>query len=334
MVARVGTGDASMTAILSRQSNALRAEMQRRTTEVTTGLQTDMAKGVGGDFSALAAIDHSLARVRGYAANTAEAGLFTDVMQNALEVVSSSATDLASNALRSVGMENVINLDALTLEAGRLFSTAVAAINTRFSERAVFSGVNADTPPLPDADTILTALEAATAAAITVDDVQTAIADWFADPAGYEAVYAGGAARADVPVGPGEMADISVTALDPALRDTLKEMATMALLGRGLMAGQPQARTQLAKDAGEGLMSSGEARAQLMARVGTTQAQIANATTRNTAEESALSMARAGLVSADPYEAATRLEELQTQLEALYLITARVSRLSLTEFIR
>jgi flagellar hook-associated protein 3 FlgL len=70
-----------------------------------------------------------------------------------------------------------------------------------------------------------------------------------------------------------------------------------------------------------------------MGRVGTTQAQIVSAVTRNGAEESALEIARAGIVSADPYDAASRLEELQTRIEALYLITARVSRLSLSEYI-
>ncbi len=70
-----------------------------------------------------------------------------------------------------------------------------------------------------------------------------------------------------------------------------------------------------------------------MARVGTTQAQISAAITRNGAEQSALEIAQAGIVSADPYDAATRLEDLQTRIEALYLITARVSRLSLADYI-
>ena len=64
------------------------------------------------------------------------------------------------------------------------------------------------------------------------------------------------------------------------------------------------------------------------------QAQIDAAATRNTAEASALNIARAGIVTADPYDAATRLEDLQTRLQSLYLITSRLSRLSLTEYLR
>ncbi|MFN2307540.1 MAG: flagellin, partial [Paracoccaceae bacterium] len=34
----------------------------------------------------------------------------------------------------------------------------------------------------------------------------------------------------------------------------------------------------------------------------------------------------------DPYEAATRLNQLQTQLEATYAVTARLSKLSFLNF--
>lgn len=335
MVGRVGNGDQALTTILSRQSAALRAEVTRHTTEMTTGRHTDMGAAVDGDFSALAAIDHSLARLKGYAANTSEAALFTDAMQTALGVIADGATELASNILRSADLVSATSMDAVATDAIRTFETSIAALNTRFSERALFSGVSAETQPLPDPGTILSAIEAAitSAGASTVGDVQSAIADWFDDPLGYQALYAGGGPRADVPVAAGETADLSVTARDPAIKDTLRGLATMALLGRGLMAGQVEARSDLAKAAGEDLLTGSESRSHLMARVGTVQAQIAAAQTRNTAEESALSITRAGIISADPYDAATRLEDLQTRIEALYLVTARVSRLSLADYL-
>ena len=333
MVSSVGHGDASLTTILSRQSANLRAEIERRSTELSTGPHRDMGAAVGGDFSALAAVEHSLARLKGHAASTTEAALLTDTVQTALGVISDDATDLAGNILQAVGPGTETSLDFLATEAGRAFNTAIAALNTRFSERAVFSGVNSDTSPLPAAETILAALDTAVAGAATVEDVQTAIADWFASPAGYDALYAGGAPRADLPIAAGETADLSVTALDPAIKDTLRALATAAMVGRGVLSGQHEARSQLMKAAGTDLLSGGGARSQLAARVGTVQAQIAAAQTRNEAEKSALDIARAGIVAADPYETATRLEDLQTRLESLYLITSRVSKLSLADYI-
>ncbi|MFZ1468234.1 MAG: flagellar biosynthesis protein FlgL [Paracoccaceae bacterium] len=330
---RLGNGDASLTTLLSRQSSTLKSELTLRTSEMTTGRHSDMAQAVGGDFSALAAVDHSLARLKGYAANTIEAGLFTDTLQSALGMISDGAGNLGNQLLNNQGLSNPTALDAIASEAGRVFGSTIAALNTRFSDRALFSGVNSQVAPLPDADAILTTLQGVTAGAVTAADVETAIADWFSDPLGYEALYAGGAPRSGAQIAPGETADLSVTALDPALRDTVRDLATAALLGRGVLAGQPQARASLAQSAGSKLLTGGDARAHLMARVGTVQAQIAAADSRNSAEDSALSIIRAGIVSADPYDTASRLQELQTQLEALYLITARVSRLSLAEYI-
>ena len=333
MVSSVGHGDASLTSILSRQSANLRAEIERRSTELASGLHRDMGAAVGGDFSALAAVEHSLARLKGHAANTTEAALFTDTVQAALGVISDDATDLGGNILQALAPINETSLDFLGAEAGRAFSTAIATLNTRFSERAVFSGVNADTSPLPRADTILAALDTAVAGAATVADVQAAIADWFASPAGYDALYAGGAARTGLPIAAGETADLSVTALDPTIKDTLRALATAAMLDRGVLAGQPAARSELIRAAGSDLLSGSEARTRLAGRVGTVQAQIAAAQARNEAEKSALEITRAGIVTADPYETATRLEDLQSRLESLYLVTSRVSRLSLADYI-
>ncbi len=333
MVSRVGHGDASLTSILSRQSASLRAEIVRRSTELTTGLHRDMGAAVGGDFSALAAVEHSLARLKGHAANTTEAALFADVMQTALGVISDGATDLGATILQAVGPGGNTSLDSVVMEAGRTFATAIAALNIRFSERAVFSGVNSETAPLPGAESILAALDTAVAGAATVEDVQDAIADWFNSPTGYDAFYAGGATRADLPIAAGETANLSVTALDPAIKDSLRALATAAMLDRGVLSGQQEARSQLMKAVGNDLLSGGEARARLAARIGTVQAQIAAAQARNEAEKSALEITRAGIVSADPYETATRLEDLRARLESLYLVTSRVSRLSLADYL-
>lgn len=115
MVSRVGHGDASLTSILSRQSASLRAGIERHTAELTTGLHRDMGAAVGGDFSALAAVEHSLARLKGHAAMTTEAALFTDAMQTALGVISDDAAELATNILRAVGPAGESSLESMAM---------------------------------------------------------------------------------------------------------------------------------------------------------------------------------------------------------------------------
>ncbi|MDQ2065335.1 flagellin [Xinfangfangia sp. CPCC 101601] len=334
MVIGVGHGDTSLTAMLARQSRTLRAEIDQRTSEISTGLHRDLGAALGGDFSAIAGIEQSLARLRGYTTNTHEAALYTDIVQVALAVVNDGATELGANILRNLGPGSETSQTTLGIEARRIFQTTVAALNTRFANRAVFSGIEADAPPLPGPDEILAELEGAIAAATTVEDLRLAVAHWFNDPGGFDAFYGGGPPRADVMIAEGEMASISVTARDPALKGTLQALSIAALLDRGALAGQPEARANLFKSVGDDLLANGEARSELMARVGSVQAQIVAAQARNGAEKSGLEITRAGLVGVDHYETAARLEDLQTRLEALFLVTSRVARLSLVDYIR
>jgi len=71
----------------------------------------------------------------------------------------------------------------------------------------------------------------------------------------------------------------------------------------------------------------------LQARLGVAQERISSAEIRNAAESSALQIARSDLLAIDPYDTATALQATQTQLETLYSITARLTRLNLTDYL-
>jgi flagellar hook-associated protein 3 FlgL len=331
----ISLGDMAQTFLQRRQNVDLKAEVQRRSQEMTTGLAQDIGRHVGGDFAPLAGIDSALARLQGYARTTAEAGVFTGAMQTALGTVDDVATALAPVLFSAATGANAGSISAAGREAHQAFGTVVSTYNTRLGDRALFAGNQTAQSPLVDADTLLAQMETAITGAVSVGDVEAALDTWFSDPLGFATqAYQGGAALADLPIGPGQSARIDVTAADPAIRETLKGFAMAALLDRGLFAGQEAARMQMTRRAGEVLAAGASNRAHMAGRLGTTEGQIAATATRNSAEMSALEIARNGMVSVDPYEAATKLEAAQSQLEALYTVTARLSRLSLVDFLR
>lgn len=331
----VSLGDMAHAFMLRRQNTAMKADIQRLATEVTTGLTTDVGKTVRGDVSPLAAIQTSLTRIDAYRAVTAEVGLTAGAMQTALATVEDLATGLAPSLLSGTNSGETALIGGVAADARQRFETAVSALNARLGDRTLFAGDRPDGPALAGADTILTALESEIAGLTTAADIATAIAAWFDAPTGFAATaYLGGAPTAPVPIAPGDSAELTLTAADPVLRDTLRGLAMAALLDRSVLPAAPAERADLARIAGETLMESQTGRALLAARVGTIEARIEAAATRNAAEASGLEIARAGLLSVDPYETATALERTQTQLETLYAITARLSRLSLVDFLR
>lgn len=328
------TASPFLTPSLSRQGAGLRAAIERATAELASGRVQDQGAAVKGDFSALSALDRSLSRLDGYAAATSALSFTAGAMQTALKTMSDTVDDLASRLTSTAALSGEAQLSTLAASGAQGFATALAAVNTSAGGQSLFAGIETGTAPLPRPDAFLAALETAVAGATTAEMAKTAIAGWFADPGGYAALYQGGDPRAALPVAPGEAAQLSVTALDPALRDTLAGLATLALLDRGLLSGDPAARTALAATAGEDLMSAVAGRVQLQARLGVVEEQVTAAKTRNEAERTTLDIARLSLIEADPYETSARLKDLETRLDAFYTLLSRLSGLSLTGYLR
>ncbi len=327
-------GDLARSFTLRNQTTQLKAELEQRSQEVTTGRIRDIGRAVRGDFTALTALDATLARLDGYKSVTTEAALSTQAMQSALATVSDMSGKLGSALLSVTSPGNPTSVDAVAKDALAQFRSAVATFNARVGDRSLFGGTETRSPALAPADVILDAVVAAAASATTAQGVAAAVDAWFANPAGYAAVaYTGGPALSPVTVAEGEAVALDATAVDAGVRDTLKGLALAAMLDRGTLGGNAAQRAELAKTAGAVLLEAADARGALAARIGTAQERIANAATRNSAEATALQIARIGIVSADPYEAATALTEAESQLDTLYAVTARLSRLSLANYL-
>lgn len=331
---RISVGDASMTNILARQGADLRGQVQRAAQEVATGRHSDIGQMMRGDVAPLLAVDASLARLAAYKTNTTDAAFQTAAQQSAISCLSQLAAGITTTLMGSRDFPTAAQVNATAADARGRLASAVGLINTQAAGRAVFSGIETDTVPLGSVDDMLAALETAAVGATTAGQVEAAVNGWFADPLGFGTFYQGGTPLSPIPIAPGETAKLSTTAMDPAIRDTLAGFAMAALLDRGMLAGDTEERARLAQIAGQTLHRTEDARITLSARIGTVEAQIEAARTRNGAEATSLGILRSDIGSVDTYEAATRLENVWAQLEALYLVTARVSRLSLAEFLR
>jgi flagellar hook-associated protein 3 FlgL len=329
-------GDLAQSFLLRRQNLATKTEMQALQNEVVTGQSRDITAKVRGDVVPLAGLDSTLSRLDGYQTLAREQLLSLGAMQTALNTMHDLSSNLAEFLIgASTGvLESRVSAAGTTARSN--LETVVSALNTRFGDRSVFSGMATSSPALADSTTILDAAEAAISAAgaVSVGDIDAALSAWFDSPSGFEAeVYMGGAALAPLAIAAGESADMNVTARDPAIKATLKGLTMAALLDRGLLAGQPAARQDWANKAGLSLLQTNTDRAHLTGRLGGVEAQIEAAAARNSAEASSLRIVRNDITTVDPYEAASKLQDTQSQLEKIYTLTARMTRLSLMDYL-
>ncbi len=334
-MSRTSLGDMTHSFMLRRQATDLKAASQHLSSEVTTGRVADTARAVSGDLVPLAGIETSLTRLQAYRSATTEAGLFASGMQEALGVLDRLSGDLATSLVTASNSGHAAMIAAAGADAAVRFDAAISTLNTRLGDRSLFSGTATSEPALVSSEIILAALDAEIAGAATAEEAAARVAAWFAAPSGFAATaYRGAGPMSPLPVSPEDEVRLEVTAMDPTILRTIEGLALAALIDRPSAPASNADRTALARLAGERLLSGQTDRAGLAARVGTAEARIDAAVQRNDTERAALELVRAGVLSVDPYAAASELEAVQTQIETLHAITARLSRLSLVDFLR
>lgn len=328
-------GDLSQSLILNRHSAQLKTALQALTTETTTGMSADQTARLHGNFAPIAGIETSLTLLDAYRNVTAETQIAANVMQKALKTAQDQSA-LGPAFLTAAAGQVPVKVDTLGLQAAQGLDIAMMALNASVGGRALFSGQQTANPALASSDLLLSALSTAitVAGATTAASVETAVTAWFDAPAGFAAViYQGGPPLDSVQVSADQTVRLDVTANDPAIRETLKGLALGALLSRGILVGNDVARADLANRAGQHLVAAQIPMTTLAAKLGTVQTSVQDAITRNDAEIGVLQSARLSLLSVDPYETATKYQQTQDQLQTLYAITARASRLSLVDFL-
>ncbi len=330
-------GDLANSLVLSRQSARLQNEQTRLTTEIASGRITDTNAAVRGDFSALSGIERSLSLIEGFNSVRSAASLQFDTAQTSLQTIADSISGLGAEILARIPLDPDIASSPLLADAGTRFNDAIAKLNTASGGRYLLSGIASDTPPIADPDVILADLRLATAAATTSADFVQAVDDWFNLPAGgFETIgYTGGAAASEA-TRIGENSEIQPlpTADGQVYRDFLRNLALNTLVTEGAFAGELQSQAEIAEIAAIGLVAAEENIIGEQALVGRAQQMIEEVDQTVAVETQNYEFARNELLSSDPFKAATELESVRTQIETLYLITAKNARLSLADYLR
>jgi flagellar hook-associated protein 3 FlgL len=334
----VSVGDMAQAYQLRQHNVQLKTTLTQLTEEVVTGVQTDIGRAVGGDFTALAAIDHSLNTLESYGRVATEAQLFSGTMQGALDLVQTLATEIGPSLVSAATNSSPTLVATTTSDAVQRFEAAISALNTNVAGRYVFSGNAVDTKPLAPADDILAALGTAISTETTVPGIVSAVEAWFSAPTGSggfsDLAYAGSAsALGAMRITEGEAIELNVTAQDATIRDTLMGFALAALVSADMVPSGSDVRSGLTQAAGERLITADSNLTVLRAKIGATEGRIADAQVENRNQSASLKLARQSLIEADPYDTATALEAVKTQIETLYKLTSRLSALSLADYL-
>lgn len=329
-------GDLARTLVLRSHQTRLNAKMDNLAVEISTGFVTDKATHLGGDVTGLLSIDRTLAKLETYRVNTSEASMMTSTMQTTLDEIQNRTESLSQDLLKVELTQTDEMFNTLSASAESSLDQMMNALNRSIGGRFLFSGTATDTPPLVDSETLLSELETVLAGQTTSAGVEAALDTWF-DTAGggFETFAYKGATTALAPLrlSDTDSAQLDIRADDQVFRETLKAVSKAVLASNDTLGFSTDVRTELISGAALDLQSNQAQLVELRAGLGALEGRIEETVTRNSSERTAMMIARTELVGSDQYEAATAYENTRSQLEAIYAITARSSRMSLVEYL-
>jgi flagellar hook-associated protein 3 FlgL len=332
----VTSGDAARFSTFAQDVSRLKTDLQRASTELGTGRKADIGRAVAGDFTGLSDVQRGLRLNRSFLVGLSNAAVAAEARQAALDRLGRELDNAGPELLAVISNGRSSELSLRLSDAPDRFDAAVSALNTRLGGRSLFAGDASDQPALADAETLLAALRPLATGA---PDAATAIADidaWFHDAGGgFETVgYLGGDTSETVYLGEGTLARPGIGALEPGIRTALSGLAMAALAAEGSLPAVDGTQSEIAQAAAERMMNGEAGLVDIRARLGVSEGRIEEARVRAEATRTALQLEEARLTSADPYDAATEIETLRRQLESVYVLTARLSDLTLTAYLR
>ena len=329
-------GDLAQYMTTRRHSSNLQSRIAQLTQELSTGRTSDVTRSLNASFGHLADVEHQIVLNSAHKTAATEASVQAGAMQTVLDLVQTQVTDLSGTViLAGDGMDGPALAVSAATARGSL-NSIVAALNTGVAGRPVFGGTVLENAPLINADDMMNAVLAAVSAAGDSASVIGALDAFFDTPGGgFDTdVYIGGVQNFSAfQLGGGESVQLSIRADDDALKTVLKGTIMAALAGEGSLALDDGERLILLQSAGNSMLSSIDRLTQVRSYLGVAESRIDQSIARIGAERTSLSMARNELMSVDLFETATALEQAQLQLETIYTLTARTSRLNLVNFL-
>lgn len=347
-----------MTSYISTQSIAsslrqsimrMQSQLATSETELATGNYADIGLTLGSHTGETVSLQSEQSRLQTITDTNQTAGMRLSTTQNVLSSLQTSAQDLLNALIESNG--STINVQPIQAAGEDDLKALISSLNTTLNGDYVFAGVNTSNQPITDyyasSAPNKTAVDSAFMAAFGFDQMsasvpsisgasmQTFLDTQFA-PLFQGANWSSNWSSASNEtltnqISESRTASTSVSANTVAFQQLAQAYTMIADLGTQHLGADAYG---VVVTTAQGLLSSAISNlTDLQANVGLMQSDMSNATDQMSAQMDILSTQIGNLENVNPYEVATRINDLQTQIETSYSLTSQLQRLSLVEYL-
>lgn len=326
--------------------------------ELSTGVKSDLYGELGARTAQLLSLRASEEETQAYISTN-------DILDSKLEAML-TATEAVREDTQGVLEISLVNAsttatgaEMLQEQAGAALESVIGALNTSFNGDYLFAGLDSDTVPLTRWSEVNDDTGTSPAAVLdgivgsgptTVAEAETMIAEidaFFASANAsaadnFEGTFYSGTplvdgsgnepGRVTAFVDEGQAVEYGVQANDGGFRDILKGLAMLAVIDVSEIS-DTATYSRWMDEVNEALSGGLEGALDASTAIGFNQQVVETAQSRLEDISLVQTTQISDYESVDPYEAATMVETLETQLEASYTITARLASLSLLNYL-
>ncbi|AVA20345.1 flagellar hook-associated family protein [Rhizobium sp. LEGMi198b] len=328
-------------------------EMTDASTEATTGVYADIGVALGSNTALSVNLTREVTRIDSLLSSNSIADQRMSSSQTALSDMSSQSQKLMDQLVALRGNTDGSSVSLTQQTASATLSSFISDANTMVNGEYLFAGTNTDVQPMTDytADattSIQTALaQYASDNGTTVEDltgdqmtdfITTEVEPMFtSDSASAPDNWASWSAASDQNmssrISNSEVIDSSTNANEPGMRylalattvvNSLMD-SSLGLNQDALNAVNDQA-TSYTRQAIDGINDQSS-------QLGLSQSRLSDANTSLNAQKDIINTNIGDLTGVDPYEASTKVNSLETQLETAYTIVSKIQQLSLVNYL-
>lgn len=339
-------------------------QMQDASTEATTGVYADFGVSLGGQVSQSVDFNREVSRIDSITGSNSIANARLSASQNALTNMSASAQSFLDQLIALRGNADGSSVALSQATAADALSSTISGANTMLNGEYIFSGINTDVQPMTDnTSDATTAIQQNLQAYADLNaggDISqltgVQMTDFISNYV--EPAFSGVPVDASLPTLPSppatditdwtawssasdqnmtsrinntEVVETSSNTNTTGIRYlALATTVTQALMGQNLSGDAVNAVTDSAISYARQAIDGQNDQA---SELGLSQSRVSKANDALSAQKDIINNNIVDLQGVDPYEASTKANALQTQLETAYTLVSKIQQLSLVNYL-
>lgn len=330
----VSIGDLSQTFAMRHSVTSAKHEISALGREVASGTTSDLRKTMGGNLEPIARIGRSISRLEATLNALNLQGPRVDAKQDVTTAIYDTLSEQSDTLISVIGVPGSINWQVVEATTESTLDTVIGMANTAALGATLFSGSMTSSPAFVSPGELQVLFSTAVSGVQTLSDFETVLDDFFAPNGDFENVAFLGNGDTGAPIRLNEriIHQVPGNGLDPAFKETIKASlhawalsGDQTLIPEGAKAEALEKSIELTGGAIGHVIEMGR-------QIGQVQTEIEIANVRLASEKSMLELSMNEFVAVDPYEATTKLQAMQQQLETLYLLSSRSQQISLLDY--